>query len=84
MTDNRFTAEDLEHISELLADKVASRMPPHSCPFSGEIVTELEAIGKRSILIRAAVTNRLTDFFVYGTLALIVLGVIHWIRERMP
>ena len=91
MTDQfRITPEEIAQLSDVLADavadkvaeKVAARIPVHTCPFDEDVRVELTSIGRRSLLVKTAIANRITDFIVYGTLTLLILGIIHWVRER--
>jgi len=95
MVEHLFSPEDLERLASLLAEKVASKMPPHVCPFSAEKVAQLASlsdadraealrgIADRSITIRKIVTERVVDYLVNGAIVLLLIGLVAACRQKI-
>ena len=83
MTEHAFTPEELERLASVLADKVSAKMPPHSCPFDSDETAELRHIARRAVTIRAAVQSRIVDALTYGAITLVVLGIVHYLRQKL-
>jgi hypothetical protein len=77
------TTEDIQALADTLAPMLAQRMPPHPCPFDSEETAELRHIARRAVTIRAAVQSRIVDALTYGVITLVVLGIVHYLRQKM-
>jgi len=67
------TTNDLEQLADLLAEKVAARMPKHICEFSPEDRMTLAAFAKGTRAVRS--TAGLT---AVGAITIALLGWIGW------
>ena len=83
MTEHTYTISDLEQLADLLAPRIAERMPPHVCPFDAGHVQTLTNIAV------AAQTAKRTSFLAavgaatVGALTLIGAGIVSWIRREL-
>lgn len=78
---NRFTAEELEAIADLVAAKVIAKIPPHTCVLSTDDQVFLRglAAGARSVRKTAAATA--VGAIVLAVLAFLGAACIEWGRR---
>lgn len=81
MTD--WTPAELEQLAELLAEKVAARMPVHVCNFTPDEVAAIKSQVHFTQSAKATFFATAVGAFTLGVLALIGWGIIHWIKREL-
>ena len=83
MTEHSYTLEDLERLADLLAPRIAERMPQHVCPFDKGQVSTLTAIAVAAQTAKRTSWLAAVGALTVGALTLIGAGLVSWLKREM-
>lgn len=79
--ENRFTAQEIEALADIVAAKVAARLPQHVCQFAGEDVVLLRAWCASSRNAKRTATATLVGALVIGFVTILGVGIAQWVKS---
>ena len=77
--EHQFTLHELEQLADLLAPRIAAKMPQHVCQFGTDDAAFLAGLAKNGRAAKSTAFATLIGGVVLGALTLLGYGVIHWV-----
>jgi hypothetical protein len=82
MTDFRYSADELNKLADLVAEKVIERLPKHVCVFSADDQGFVRASAAVARNVRKTALSTTVGALVLGALAFIGAAVIEWGKKQ--
>ena len=79
----RFSPEEIQELADLVAEKVAARLPPHPCPFDPESQQVLAGLAQGVKSARRTAGATIVGALVLGAISFIGWSILKWLDVRI-